>query len=352
MKKILIIAVVIIVALAAVLRLKSNYDKINNQSKNQVNINVVSVSAQAVKRMSAERNISLVGTLFTDHELNIAAEIAGKITSLNCETGQNKEKGSVIATIDDKLKALAVQSARISVEKLKKDLAREENLFKGGTASEQELDDTRISYENARIQLEEAEKQLSYTKITAPISGTITQKLIETGTYVNAGTSIAYIVNTSKLKVKINVSEANIYYIKKGDKAVITTDAFPGETFTGKISFVSPKGDDSHNYPVEVEITNSSKHMLKAGTFVNVNINLPGNSSALFIPRTALQGSVKDASVYIAENGRAKIKKITIGVQNNDYLEVLAGLSEGQTVITNGQVNLSDDKQVKIINNN
>jgi len=74
--------------------------------------------------------------------------------------------------------------------------------------------------------------------------------------------------------------------------------------------------------------------------------------SGLFIPSEALQGSIKDAMVDVAENGKAKLKKIVVGMQNNDELEVLSGLSEGEHVITNGQVNLTDDKPVKIINNN
>jgi RND family efflux transporter MFP subunit len=352
MKKTLLIAVIIVLALVIVLRLKSNHDKINVQSNNQTNFNIVSVSVSSVKRMAADKNISLIGTLATDKELNIAAEIQGKITSLNCEAGQSKTKGSVIATIDDKLKQLAVQTAKVSADKLKKDLARKENLYKGGTATEQELDDARTSYENAKIQLEDAEKQLSYTKITAPINGVITQKLVSEGTYLNVGNSIAYIVDISKLKIKLNVSETNVYFLKVGEKTVITADAYPGVNFEGKISFVSPKGDETHNYPVEIELVNSAKHPLKAGTFVNVNINILSYSSGLFIPRGALQGSVKDAMVYVAENGKAKLKKIVVGLQSNDELQVLSGLSEGELVITNGQVNLTDDKPVKIINNN
>jgi RND family efflux transporter MFP subunit len=352
MKKTLLIAVIIVLALVIVLRLKSNHDKINVQSNKQINFNVVSVSVSTVKRMAADRNISLIGTLATDKELNIAAEMQGKITSLNCEAGQSKTKGSVIATIDDKLKQLAVQTAKVSADKLKKDLTRKENLFKGGTATEQELDDARTSYENAKIQLEDAEKQLSYTKVTAPINGVITQKLVSEGTYLNVGTSIAYIVDISKLKVKLNVSETNVYFLKIGEKTVITAEAYQGVNFEGRISFVSPKGDETHNYPVEIEIVNSAKHPLKAGTFVNVNIKISGSGSGLFIPREALQGSIKDAMVYVAENGKAKLKKIVVGMQNNDELEVLSGLSEGESVITNGQVNLTDDKPVKIINKN
>jgi RND family efflux transporter MFP subunit len=246
---------------------------------------------------------------------------------------------------------LALQSAKINYDKLKKDFSRYENLYKGGTVTEQQLDDERTALENARIQFEQAEKQLSYTKITAPINGIITKKSVDEGAFVNVGTPIASIVDISKLKVEVNVSESVIYKLKVGDKVNITSDVYPGIVFDGKIYFVSPKGDAFHNYTVQIEIPNNSKNPLKSGTFVNVQVNALGTREVLSIPRDALMGSLKDASVYVVENNIAKIKKIVIGKENNSNLEVLSGLNEGEKVVVSGQVNLSDNKPVKIINN-
>jgi len=350
MKRTIIIIVIVALVILAFFRLKATHDKINLQKESLVNVNYVSVNVADVKRMAADRTLSLVGTLATDNQLNIAAETEGKLVSFNCETGQSKEKGAVIGVIDDKIKKLAVQSAKINADKAQKDLNRIEKLYKGGTSSEQELDNARTAYDNAKNQLEQAEKQLAYTKILAPISGVITQKLVEEGAYINKGNPVAYIVNISKLKVQLNVSESNVYYLKTGQGVKITTDVYPGVEFDGKISFISPKGDASHNYPVEVEIKNNSRHQLKAGTFVNVLIQVSGASNELYIPREALLGSVQDASVYVAQNDKVVIRKIVVGRQTNESLEVKSGLSEGEKVVTNGQVNLSDNKQIKIIN--
>lgn len=350
MKRIIIIVVILLFIVFAFFRLKATHDKINLQKDALVNVNFVSVNVADVQSISAGRTLNLVGSLTTDNQLNIAAETEGKLISFNCENGQYKEKGAVIGVIDDKIKKLAVQSAKISADKAQKDLNRVEKLFKGGTSSEQELDNARTANENAKNQLEQAEKQLAYTKILSPISGIITQKMVEEGAYLLKGNAVAYIVNVSKLKVQLNVSESNVYYLKTGQNTTITTDVYPGVTFDGKISFISPKGDASHNYPVEVEIKNNTKNPLKTGTFVNVAIQLSGSSNDLYIPREALLGSVKDASVYVVENNTAKIRKIVIGRQTNESLEVVSGLREGEKVVTNGQVNLSDNKQIKIIN--
>ena len=350
MKKTIIWAIVVIVVVLAAFRLISNRNRIVSQNEN-LTADFVTVSIANVEKKASSFTLNLTGTLYPYKELDIPAETPGKITSLNYELGQYFPKGGVIATIDDKIKKLTYESAKIDADRLKKDFERAENLYKGGTSSEQEYELARTSYETAKNKFDEAEKQLSYTKITAPIAGTITKKIVEEGKYVKEGDPVASIVDVSRLRVKVNVSESNVYYLHTGDRVKITTDIYPGIVFKGKISFVSPRGDETHNYPVEVEIVNSSKNPLKAGTFVNVEVEIGSSSTALYIPREALQGSIKDAKVYVASNGKALLKNIVIGRGGNESLEVVSGLTENDKVIVSGQVNLTDNKPIKIIEN-
>jgi membrane fusion protein, multidrug efflux system len=350
MKKKIIYAIITIVIVLAAYRLLSNRNRIVSQNEN-LTADFVTVSIANVERRASFFKVNITGTLYPYKELDVPAETAGIITSLNYELGQYFPKGGVIATIDDIIKKLTYESAKIDVDRLKKDYERTENLYKGNASSEQEYALSRTSYETAKNRFEEAEKQLSYTKITAPISGTITKKIVEEGTYVKAGDPVASIVDVSRLRVRVNVSESNVYYLHPGDRVMITTDIYPGITYKGKISFVSPRGDDTHNYPVEIEIVNSVKNPLKAGTFVNVEVGIGSSNAALYIPREALQGSIKDAKVYIASNGKALLKNIVIGRGGNESLEVLSGLTDNDKVIVSGQVNLTDNKSIKIIDN-
>jgi len=350
MKKIIVIVAALVVLALVVWRLVSNHEKINAKKDVSTDLSYVSVEATPVKKMSISDSLKLVGYLEAYTEIDIAAQSSGIITSLKAELGQTKLKGDVIATVDDKLKQLAVQTAKISVAKLKKDLERYENLYKGGTITEQQLNDSQNLYDNAVIQLEQAEKQLTDATTISPLNGIITKKSVEQGAYVNIGTPIATIIDISKLKVELNVSEANVYALNVGDKVTITTDIYPGVSFEGKINFISPKGDETHNYPVEIEMANNSKNPLKSGTFANVMIKLPVVSEALYIPRESLLGSITDAEVYVAENDKAILKKIVVGNGNDKYIKVISGLKEGEKVIVNGQINLSENKAIKIVN--
>ena len=157
------------------------------------------------------------------------------------------------------------------------------------------------------------------------------------------------LIDISKLRVKINVSESNIYAINTGNQAIVTTEIYPGTEFSGKVTFVSAKGDESHNYPVEVELVNNKQYPLKAGTFVNVKIVVPGTDDGLFIPREALVGSTQNASVYVAENGKAALRKITVKNTNGNDLQILSGLTKGEQIITAGQINLVDGKEINVV---
>jgi RND family efflux transporter MFP subunit len=351
MKKTIILIVVLAIMALAAWQLKQIHDRNTVQSEN-ISLNEAAVTTAGVIRKPVKIELDLTGSVSPVKELDIPAETQGKIVSLNCALGMSVQKGTVIALIDDKIKKIAVASAKIDAEKARKDFERTENLFKGGTSSGQEYDNANSAYESAKNKLEEAEKQLAYTKITSSIAGTITKKNIEEGTYVNPGTVIATVVDISRLKAKLNVSESNVYYLKTAGTVKLTTPVYPGTEFTATISYISPSGDDAHNYQVELEMANSPKTPLKAGTFVTAHIVIDPQREGLFIPREALQGSAKKAQVYVVENGKARLKDIVIGSQGNEYLEVISGLKENDKIVVSGQVNLTDNRAIKIINQN
>ena len=350
MKKIIVGLVVVVLIVTAGFKMNSNHEKINSSKNLNSGISsVVAVQTYEVKPIEINQSLNLVGTFSANSEVNIVAESQGILTSLNVEPGQMKGQGSVIAVIDNKLKQLAVRSAQVALAKQKRDLSRYENLLKGGGATQQQLDDARTSYENALITLEQNKKQLADATVKSPISGVVTKKMIYKGSFVNIGTTIASIVDISKLKLKLSVSESNVYKMKVGERARITTDIYPGVTFEGKVSFVSVSGDDSHTYDVEIMVNNNSKTPLKAGTFANVLINEPSLGKRLYIPREALLGSSRDAKVYVAENGKAILRDVIVHEANNKYLEVKSGLDEGDKIVVSGQINLENGKSIKTV---
>jgi membrane fusion protein, multidrug efflux system len=351
MKRILIIVAVLLVGALVAFRLVNNKKVID--AKNKVvdtSAQRVAVNATTVQSRISEQNLNLVGTVIPNQQIEIKSEVQGKLLSLNVALGQFVKKGQVIARVDDKIRAIGVANAEQSLANAKQNLERYTNLYQGGAATQAQLQQYQLSYDNALNQLEQARKELSNTTITAPISGFITSKPVEAGSFANIGTSIVTIVDVSRLKVQLSVAERDVYALKVGDAVNITTTVYPGVQFRGEITFISPSGDDAHNYPIEISLLNQDKNPLKAGTYVNIAFNRQSQVATLQIPREALVGSTKDAQVYVVDaNNLARLRKVTIGADNGDYLEVLNGLKEGEKVVTTGQINLSDSTKVAII---
>ena len=151
-------------------------------------------------------------------------------------------------------------------------------------------------------------------------------------------------------EVTLSVSENNVYQLQKGQKVNVSADIYPDMTYNGSIASISPKGSATHTYPIEIMIANTGKNPLKAGTYVNVQVDLDADGNLLMIPRDAIVSSVKDPSVYVVNNGIVQLTKISTGQNYDTYLAVTSGLKAGDQVVINGQINLSDGAQISVIN--
>ena len=252
--------------------------------------------------------------------------------------------------MDDTYARFALENATINHNKYRDDIQRFENLRAGDAVTEAQMRDIKIAYETSKVQLQQAQRQLEDTYIRAPFGGFITARDIELGRFVNASVPIASIADISELKVGLSVTETNVYRLQRGQNVSVTTQIYPGVTFSGRIAHISPQGDNAHSYPVEITLPNSAQNPLKAGTYVNVSIDMGRTQPVLSIPRDAIVSSVKDPSVYRIEGNIAKLVKITTGRDYENSIEVLHGLREGDKVVVNGQINLMDGSRVFVVN--
>src|SRR5690606_13668282 len=115
---------------------------------------------------------------------------------------------------------------------------------KDASVTDAQFEAARLAFLSAEAQYITAKRQYNDTKIKAPISGVITSRLVDLGNYVNTNNVVANIVDISKLKVKLNVAEKDAFKLKPGDEVEVTTDVYPGQTFKGKIEYISAKGDE------------------------------------------------------------------------------------------------------------
>jgi RND family efflux transporter MFP subunit len=340
------ITVLVVVGIVAILL----HNKASIQAKTNAEVKeAYYVSTTKASTQKINENISFVGTVAANGDVNIVSETQGKVTGLFFKVGEFKKAGSVLVQIDDELKRASYQTAEANYQKAKKDYDRYKALLDQKSVTETQFDQIKIAYITAESQYIVAKRQLSDTKITTPISGVVTARNVDLGTMVQNGMTIGNVVDISRLKVKIGVAEKDAFKLKVGDKVNITTEVFPGEIIPGTVETISAKGDEAHTYPVEIVIPNNGKEQMRAGMFARVEFTSLKHNEALIVPRTAFLGSTRDAKVYVIEGGYAKLRSVQLGGEYGSSVEVLSGLKAGDEVVTSGQNTLNENVKVTVM---
>ena len=348
MKKNIIIVLVLIIVLVAVgYKLAANAKVAKSKAYIPEISKAVVVKAQAVEKSNFNYEFTYSGTFIPNREIMVMPQSQGEVKAIFFKEGDVVGQGRKLLQIDDAMLQSQQIAAKAAYENAKTNYERYKNASNSDGISKMQVEGSLLQMKSAESQWNQLEIGIQKCKVVAPFSGTITMKSVEIGSVV--GTSpIARLTDISSLKLEVNVPETDIIFFNTGNKVNISSELYPGEQFQGTVEFVSDRGDESHNYIVKIHVANSSKHKLKAGMYASVSLKKNMNVASLNIPRLALLGSAKKPQVYVAENGKAILREIAIGRSNGAIIEVIKGLSEGEKVITNGQINLVDSCLIEI----
>jgi RND family efflux transporter MFP subunit len=282
------------------------------------------------------------------NDVPVIAETQGKILSCYTDVGDYVRSGDPIVKVDTLLKYAAFVAAKTAYVKAENDLTRFKTLYNQGNLSGNELELAVLNFRSTEAQYLVAKRQYEDATIYAPISGEIAERTVNVGMMVVPGAQVATIVDVARLKATITVSENKVSKIKKGMRASVFTEAYPGNNFNGLVKYIGPKAGESLLFPVEIVISNNRQYPLKAGMTAHISLNETMADHALLIPRIALLGSVREGKIYIVENNIARIRQVTVGNEYDSYVEILSGLQEGDAVITVGTNTVRDGVQVTV----
>lgn len=348
-----ILTIVLIVATLGIIA----YVLLNNKKENEAKTAIVaeknasvSVKVETVKTEEVALDFSANGNFAPLQELSFSAEKPGRVVRVLVDEGDKVRIGQTLAIVRSEQISADLQTAQASYQNALADYGRFENAFKTGGVTKQQVDQAKLNLVTSKSRLQSAKVNIGDTNIKATINGIVNKKYIEPGSVLSASTPMFDIVNVSKLKLKVNVNESQVAGLQVGNSISVTASVYPDATFSGKITFIAPKSDASLNFPVEIEIANNAANDLKAGMYGTALFNATQQKQSLMIvPRNAFVGSVSSNEIFIIENGTAKLKTVTAGRILGDKVEILSGLSEGETVIVTGQINLQDGSKVDII---
>jgi membrane fusion protein (multidrug efflux system) len=331
----------------------------NNKKENEAKTAIVaeknasiSVRINPVTTEEISLDFSVNGNFEPVQELTFSAEKSGKVISVLANEGDYVNVGQTLVIVRSDVVNVNAQTAKAIYDNAQADYSRYENAFKSGGVTKQQLDQAKLALTNAGSNLKTANINVGDTRVKAPIKGFINKRFIEPGSMLTGmpATAMFEIVNVSSLKLTVTVDESQVANLKLGSPVDVTASIYPDVKFTGKITFIAPKADSTLNFPVEIEIANTSSNDLKAGMYgTALFASKQQKQSMMVVPRNAFVGSVSSNQIFVTENGIARLKTVTAGRILGDKVEILNGLSNGESVIVTGQINLQDGNKVDII---
>ena len=316
--------------------------------KDDQKVEAVPVEVASVSRRPISASYSGTASLEAPNEAQVVAKTSGVMVQLLAEEGDTVHAGQVLARIDPEQTRLEAQRQLATVHKLENNYRRSQELAAQKLVSADANDQIRYELESARASYQMANLQLSYTNITAPISGVIAQRMAKPGNLINLNAPVFRIVNISHLEGVLNVPEREMSTLKAGMPVQMSVDAIAGKTFGGKIDRVSPVVDSgSGTFRVVCSFDNVTQ--LRPGMFGRIEVVYDQHSDALTIPRIALLEDEGEPAVFVVRANKAVRTSIGLGYTNGEIAEVRSGLKEGDAVVTAGKVAIRDGSAVQVI---
>jgi RND family efflux transporter MFP subunit len=355
--------IIAILSISAVLLTSCGGDK-----KEQIKAEpAIAVKVSGVSENANGAFITASGKIEAENSANLSTRMMGYVTKIHVKVGQKVGAGQLLVSINNSdLQAKKAQvdasilQATAGYNNAKKDYDRFVNLFKQQSASQKELDDMTARYEMAKAGLEGAKQmrnevmaQFSYSNITAPFSGTVTNTFVKEGDMANPGMPLVSVEGASRLQVTAMVSENDINAIKKG-MAVKVLVKSSNETLSGKVSEVSLSATNTGGqYLVKINLDKTDSTVL-SGMFVNVQFPVENKvqitkSEVLLVPESALVKQGQLTGVYtIGEGNIAILRWLRTGKTFGNQVEVLSGLSVNEQYIVSAEGKLYNGALVSI----
>ncbi|MDR7070578.1 membrane fusion protein (multidrug efflux system) [Pseudoxanthomonas japonensis] len=308
----------------------------------------IPVEVAKATRRAVAASYSGTTTLEALGESQVVAKTSGVALAVLVEEGQVIRAGQALVRLDPERLRLQVAQAEAQMRKLENNYRRAQQLVGQQMISANDVDQIKYDLENARAVYRAASLELSYTTITAPISGVVASRSIKSGNFVQINSPIIRIVDASRLEATLNVPEREIAKLKPGQAVGLAVDALPGKQFTGTVARVSPVVDNGTG-TFRVVASFSGDGELQPGMFSRLNINYDQRADALVVPRTALLEDGGEPAVYVVRDGKAQRTVLKLGYNDAGWVEVREGLKPGEQVVIAGKAALREGSAVQVI---
>jgi HlyD family secretion protein len=337
----------------------------------------MTVEVATARRGQVMQQLVVVGNLVGDATVAVVPRAAGRLQDISVRLGDRVARGQRIAKIEDvelqeqvKQQEAALEVSKATIRQREADLQlaqtnaeRSRNLFARQLLPKQTLDDTEARYQSAVAQLDLARAQnsqsaarldelrfnLRNTVIVSPVDGFVARRAVDPGAFVGPNAPVVDVVDIGRVRLVANIIEKDLDQLQRGDETQVEVDAFPGEMFVGRIARVAPVLDPAtRTASIEIEIPNPG-FRLKPGMYARVTVTTDERKDALVVPSNAVVDMGGRRGVFRAiENDTVTFQPVSVGIDQDEQIEIVEGLAEGDRVVTTGAAALREGDRVVI----
>ena len=305
------------------------------------------VGGRVILPKTLDNTILASGSLIANEEIELRSEISGRIVSINFIEGSHVNQGDLLIKIDDRELQAQLKKLYVEDKQAKDDVYRKEKLLELKAISQEEYDRTVNQEGILQAQMESMKVQISKTEIYAPFGGQIGLRQVSPGGFVSPTTLITRLQQTDPIKIDFSIPEKYRGKIRQGTPIRFRTEGLDSN-LTGKVYAIEPKIDPvTRNVSIRAVCPNANGSLIP-GAFARVEILLERIPDALIVPSEAIIPQMNAEKVFVCKSGKAKSCLIQTGIRTEREVQVLSGLSRGDTVIISGIMQLREEMPVKL----
>lgn len=322
------------------------------------------VTAMVTKAQDWVPTIEAIGFIEPNQGVTLSTELAGTIDAITFESGKPVKADQLLLSLDSTVERANLRASQAKLPAAKAKFDRFQNLYKTSSISKEQLDEAEAAYRSLEADIESLKATIARREVRAPFSGVVGLRNVFLGQYLQPGSDIVRLEDTSVMRLRFTVPQTDISKIKLGQTIKINVDAYPQTQFDGHITAIEPAVNyQSGLIQVQADIPNN-EGQLRSGMFARASIILPTVKDQIVIPQTAISFTLYGQNVYVLKEGeetnkegnkvkvlRAKQVVVKAGERRGNDVHVLSGIEAGDQIVLSGQVRLSNDTKVHVVEN-
>jgi membrane fusion protein (multidrug efflux system) len=313
------------------------------------NSEAVPVEAAKVVAAPLSEQVTAVGTLLSNEAVTVSSEIPGRLKEIHFQEGQPVEKGAPLFTLDDSVYQAQLADAAAKLKLAEQTHKRTSTLFTNKYATAQSADESASNLAVNTAAVELARVQLEKAHIVAPFSGIVGLRHVSVGEYIIAGQALVNLESIDPVKADFRVPEKFLPAIQVGQTIRIKVDAFPDDSFKGKVYAIDPRLDVAGRSLLVRALVPNEDRRLRPGLFARVTVLLQLKEDALTVPEQAIVPQGDSQFVFKIVGGKVQFTKVVIGTRREGRVEIIEGLAAGDQVVTAGQLKIRDGSAVSVV---